>query len=222
MFLSRARRGVYNRFKRMLLFISGNHYVSGSRIFGIGFSKTGTTTLGQCFDILGFYPNAYSPTAPHINLKFLCQEIFEHGNYGPALNAAIRFRTLQDRPWNVWNMYKILDAAFPESKFILTYRDPESWWKSVDQWLNVTHKNNGAKLERYLKQLKVDRVDTDMFISSYLQYNEEVKSYFGNRSDFLIVNFEESDGWVKLCNFLDLPVPDVPFPHAKKQIYDRS
>jgi len=98
-------------------------------------------------------------------------------------------------------MYRILDAAFPESKFILTYRDPENWWKSVDQWLNVTHKNDGARLERYLKHLKVDKFDKDKFISSYLQYNEDVKSYFGDRSELLIVNFEEDDGWGKLCDF---------------------
>lgn len=222
MFLTRARLGVYRRLKRMLLFMSGKHYVPGNKIFGIGFSKTGTTTLGRCFDILGFYPNAYSLTSPHLSLKPLCQEIFEHGNYGPALNAAMKFRTFQDRPWNVWNMYKILDAAFPESKFILTYRDPENWWKSVERWLNVKHKNDGARLERYLKQLKVDKLDKDKFISSYLQYNNDVKLYFGDRTNFLVVNHEEGDGWRKLCNFLDLPVPNTPFPHANKQMYDRD
>ena len=218
MTLIRIKQEIDRYLKRSLLFITRKQYAPGSKIFGVGFSKTGTSTLGECYDILGFYPNAYSLTSPHIDLKPLCREIFKYGNYGPALNAAMRFRTFQDRPWNVLKMYRILDAAFPESKFILTYRDPENWWKSVDHWLNVTNKNNSGKLDRYLKQLKVDSLDKDKFIAGYLQYNNEVKDYFNNRDNFLVVNFEEGDKWEILCDFLNLPVPDTPFPHANKQL----
>nr|XP_039248723.1 uncharacterized protein LOC120326485 [Styela clava] len=33
--------------------------------------------------------------------------------------------------------------------------------------------------------------------------------------DKLLV-FKCSDGWLPLCNFLNLPVPNVPFPHGNK------
>ncbi len=27
------------------------------------------------------------------------------------------------------------------------------------------------------------------------------------------MNFEAGDGWIKLCDFLEHPVPNDPFPH---------
>ena len=28
------------------------------------------------------------------------------------------------------------------------------------------------------------------------------------------MNFEKGDGWNKLCKFLNVPEPDIPFPHV--------
>ena len=56
-------------------------------------------------------------------------------------------------------------------------------------------------------------------IESYLRYNEEVKEYFQNADNLLVINLEKGDGWDKLCRFLDVGVPNIDFPHANQQIY---
>ncbi|MDJ0576763.1 MAG: sulfotransferase [Xenococcaceae cyanobacterium MO_234.B1] len=59
------------------------------------------------------------------------------------------------------------------------------------------------------------------FLDGYARYHEQVKSYFAGRpNDFLIMNICQGNAWEILCNFLDKPCPDVPFPikNAKKNI----
>ena len=222
--MTRALVASYRRFDSRLPLLFRRKALSGGKIFGIGFNKTGTSTLGRCFDTLGYSPNfspKAAPTTFYMSPRPLNRAIYDHGNYGPALQVANSYRAFQDRPWNIWDMYKVLDAAFSDSKFILTYRDPEKWWASVDRWLNIRHKNDHARLDRYLKHLKVDSLDKDKCIASYLQYNEDVKKYFNGKTNLLLVNFEDGDSWEKLCDFLNKPIPDVPFPHINKQTYNR-
>ncbi|MES2497572.1 MAG: sulfotransferase [Pseudomonadota bacterium] len=226
---------------------------SAAKIFGIGFNKTGTSTLGRCFDILGIAPVARpqmlhdsfqsdsfrqffpGPAAPPVVGKYsvdsasdpfgewpyrsICDEIFDHRNQALAIEIATHFRAFHDRPWNVKDLYQTLDHAFPGSFFILTWRDPEAWWRSTERWLGITHPDDHAKLERYYKHLDTDNVDKERFIAGYLAHNADVRRYFGSRTDFLDINFEHGDGWERLCRFLGVPVPDCPFPHENKQRY---
>lgn len=195
--------------------------LTGSRYFGIGFNKTGTTTLGRCFEILGLTPVA-EPRSKYIDFRYLSRSIFERVDFQPALHAADYFRAFQDRPWNIWDMYKHLDQKFAGSYFILTEREPESWWDSVERWVAGAHKHDKAKFLRYLNHLKVDRFDKADFIKAYLQYNDEVKAYFAGRADLLVMNLAAGDGWEKLCPFLGMPVPGQEFPHANKNQVQES
>ena len=87
MFLSRARLGVYRRLKGILLFMSGNQYVSGSRIFGISFSKTGTTI--------------YDAFCPHASLDNLALNEFRK-KPKPEMQSKVRhFKLKAITHWNV-------------------------------------------------------------------------------------------------------------------------
>lgn len=206
------------------------------KVFGIGFNKTGTSTLGKCFEVLGLTPVA-SPQAIHDRyladggpdqdlgplgaypFRTVFDEVCRHRNYELAIGVARDFVTFHDRPWNVADLYQSLDTAFPGSRFILTWREPESWWKSTEHWLNVSHPDDHVKLGYYLRHLHTDRVDRDSFIEGYRAHNAGIRAYFGGRTDFLDINFEDGDGWERLCPFLGLPAPAVPFPHEKRQRY---
>ncbi len=48
-------------------------------------------------------------------------------------------------------------------------------------------------------------------ISSFKRHNQHVIDTCPK--DKLLV-FEVSQGWAPLCEFLDVPIPDVPFPHV--------
>ena len=217
--------------------------IVGPKIVGVGFNKTGTSTLGACFDVLGLGP-VCSPELLHQTYRgregagsppsgnparqqyfdaypwrSICDEILDYGNYGLALHIAAGFRSFHDRPWGIGRLYQLIDVAYPGSQFILTYRDAELWWRSVEHWLTVTHADDRQKFQRYLKHLNVDRLDKDLFIAAYAARNQAIRAYFSGRSNFLPINFEAGDGWQRLCGFLQVPVPAVPLPHANRQNY---
>ena len=61
-----------------------------------------------------------------------------------------------------------------------------------------------------------------IYIERYEQHNREVREYFKDRPDDLLVfRLTEGDGWKKLCTFLGEPVPGTPFPH-KNRITDQE
>ena len=226
------------------------------KVFGIGLSKTGTTTLGTCFEILGLVPCA-RPQAIHDALvgsgpnagtldswaeaanlscpnpdgiagkarfgswphRALVAEVLAYRNYDLVIELARHFRSFEDRPWNIAPLYRLLDEAFPGSRFILTSRDANNWWRSVEQWLTRTHPQDEGKRWRYFRQLDVDRIERNAFIAAYHRYNTEIRQHFSGRPDFLEIDFEQGGGWSELCRFLELPLPNRPFPHENRQFY---
>ena len=44
-----------------------------------------------------------------------------------------------------------------------------------------------------------------------------IESYFRDKSNLLVMNIFEGDGWEKLCEFLDKPIPNIEFPHEHKR-----
>lgn len=151
--------------------------------------------------------------------RAICDEVFDHANYGLALQIASSFRSFKDRPWNTSPLYQVLDKAFPGSRFILTWRDPDTWWRSVDHWLRVSHPEDAAKEQRYRKHFGADPADRVGCVAHYEAHNAEVRDYFAGRDDFLAINFERGEGWAELCPFLGVPIPGAPFPHANRQDY---
>lgn len=226
------------------------------KVFGIGLSKTGTTTLGACFDMLGLVPCAHPQTihdalvgdGPHAGMldrwaeaaemssphpdgiagkarfgiwpwRVMVAEVLAHRNYDLVIELARHFRSFEDRPWNIAPLYRLLDEAFPGSRFILTSRSVDSWWRSVERWLTRTHSEDEEKRWRYFRHLELDRIERDAFVSAYNRHNSEIRHYFAGRSDFLEIDFEQGGGWAELCAFLELPLPNQPFPHKNRQSY---
>lgn len=185
------------------------------RVFCIGMNKTGTSTMKHCFEQLNLSPIA-APKTYTKEVRKKINHFYDHKSYHEMLELAEHYQAFEDRPWNMWSMYRHLHERFPDSKFILTVRDPESWWRSTEHWVTVA---KPEVLKRYQLHLRVHQPSKESMIESYLRYNQEVEEYFRGTGQLLVVNLEQGDGWDKLCNFLDLPVPKSEFPHANRQKY---
>ncbi len=183
------------------------------RVFCVGLNKTGTTSIKRCFTVLGIQPIA--PSAKH-DWRVL-RAVFDRNDYGPALRLAEKYRAFEDRPWNVWQMYRKLDERFPGSRFILTKRDPERWWGSVERWLSYTKPRMATV---YRQHLAAKNLLMGSMIEAYERYNCEVTEYFSGRDDLLVMELEKEQGWERICRFLGRAVPPVEFPHANRQYYD--
>ena len=190
--------------------------MSSGKIFCVGFNKTGTTTIKRCFKILQL--GQIAPTRGK-DLRPINLQIFNYHNYEPALQLAEQYTCFEDRPWNIWKMYQLLDKRFPNSRFILTIRNSENWWKSVERWISVTKPWMAC---RYREHLGSKNLLKENMIAAYEQYNQEVLSYFQGKNKLLVINLEEGLGWEPICKFFEQTIPDVPFPHANKQSYDQK
>ena len=185
------------------------------KVFCIGLNKTGTSSMKGCFQALGLGPVS-SPKLPARKGTHFLADITYRNDYRAALSYARRYRSFEDRPWNVWEMYRQLDQAFPGSLYILTVREPEEWWRSVAHWLTCVKPH---MVDSYCRHLKASQFDRTAFLDGYLAYNHEVREYFRGRSDFLEMDITGGDTWDRLCPFLGLQIPDVPFPHLNRQEY---
>lgn len=184
-----------------------------NKIFGIGWAKTGTTTLGKCFEILGFN---------HQTQKLSLVNDIAEGDLSRILALAKEKDTFEDWPWII--LYKELDEAFPDSRFVLTKRDSGKWIKS---YYNMLRSQGEASEEmnqkrRTLYGLPFPNVSEEQLIERYEKHNEEVLSYFRDRPDaLLVVDWGEGHGWKELCEFLGKDIPNQPFPHANRGNYNK-
>ncbi len=185
-----------------------------NKVFGIGWAKTGTTTLGQCFNELGF---------KHKSQDLELVKYIKTGDLSKILEIAKNNETFEDWPWII--LYKELDEAFPGSRFVLTKRDPKKW---VLSYKNMLSKQDEAseelnEIRRILYGLPFPNVTEEQLIQRYERHTREVEQYFSDRKDdLLIVNWAENAGWEELCNFLGKDIPNIPFPHSNKGDYTKK
>lgn len=188
-----------------------------NKIFGIGFHKTGTSSLGRALQILG-YKNCHG--AGHIR-NFIGHDNMmrklKKGDLDDIWIVADQFDSFQDNPWQI--IFQCADKKYSNSKFILTVRDPDSWYKSV-----VNHfKNTETDFRKWVYgEENGSPVGNKMeYIRRYEKHNEDAVNYFQNRKDDLLVMDLEKciNPWESICEFLNQPLPQVPFPYVNKGNY---
>jgi hypothetical protein len=173
------------------------------KVFEVGVAKTGTSSLARAYAILDLTHVGWTPK--------LYYEV-KAGKFESALEFAEKFQAFEDAPWHDFDLYKRLDKRFPYSKFILLERDDESWIKSMENHFSE-HKNCNNIDNRYL--IKNFHEKKQLILDYKTKRYKEVKKYFRNRpEDLLVMNICTGEGWEKLCPFLELPIPNVIFPHA--------
>ena len=175
-----------------------------SKVFCIGLNKTGTTTLWQCGQILGFRCVGCR--------RDLLADLILRRDIRPLLAVAREHEFFSDWPWPL--AYRYLDNCFPGSKFILSTRITDRvWLLSLKRHSMNTHPFRNCRKLAY--GYHFPHMHGDSHIAFYQRHNDEVREFFkGRPNQFLEVCWERGDDWSKLCNFLDLPVPNVPFPHS--------
>lgn len=177
------------------------------KVFGIGCPRTGTTTLGDCFTILGFNGTSFN--------ELLFHQVLE-GNVRGSIEHAEDFDAFDDLPWCF--LYRELDYAFPGSKFILTVRrNTRVWLKSYRRHHAMEHDAlltaDGARASYRTHEYPIWPAGA----KGYEEHNAAVMSYFRDRPESLLtVCWERGAGWNELAEFLGGPVPDVPFPHSNR------
>lgn len=178
-----------------------------TKIFGIGLNKTATYSLSKALNLLGFNSLHYrSPKHKKLIAKIM---IDNKANGRRPLHGLDRYDAFTDFfTQSTTGIYTVLDEAYPDSQFILTVRDLDSWLSSRENHV-IANQNNPDYEGGWLT------IDKDAWIDEWHNHNRKVKEYFKNRArDLLVIHICKGEGWSQLCPFLGVPIPpDRPFPH---------
>jgi len=186
------------------------------KIFGIGFYKTGTTSLAVALETIGYsVVDGESTLRPGYGDEGRTLiEYIENGNYRfPIIEQHDAFT---DAPYCfVWRQ---LDREFPNSKFVLTVRDEDEWISSVLRF----YSGRPVQLIRdYFFRSCGDPTRSvecrDEWLNRYKQHNREVLAYFEDRpNDLLVMDLSKGDSWSTLATYLGQKIPTGQFPHANR------
>ena len=168
--------------------MSGTHT---GKVFGIGLSRTGTVTLTVVLKILGY--DAIHAPLPVFLREGLAETIKKHDAFTDS---------------EVAYQYKELDELFPNSKFILTIRPIWLWLRSYETFFLRDDPIHETWYELMFKLYGSRTFDEEKFRVGYIKHNKEVKEYFKDRpDDLLVIEFGKVDEWIEICKFLNKPIP---------------
>ncbi len=176
-----------------------------TKVFCIGFHKTGTNSIGEALAILGYRVcGVRHDLIPAVkasdDLKLM--EVID------------TYEAFKDNPWPI--LFKKLDVLYPGSKFILTLRDETSWIHSVVNHFGTTP----SDMISLIYGMPFPKENESLFIQRLRSHNDEVVQHFADRpQDLLTLHLDEPKPWEKICEFLEAPIPDVTFPHVNKGAY---
>jgi hypothetical protein len=201
-----------------------------TKVFCIGQNKTGTTSLKHAFIDFGF----------RVNDQRIAESLIDdylNGNFKTIISYCRYYDFFQDIPFSCLNTFKELDAAYPNSKFILTIRDSDDqWYKSLTKFHAKLLGNGNIPTSDILKNhpyrykgwfykavidyygtSQEDPYDEKLLKLMYHRHNMAALKHFENRpSDFLVLNLAEKGSYLKLCEFLQLEPLYQEFPWKNK------
>ena len=175
-----------------------------NKVFCIGFQKTGTTSMNSALTYLG-----YSVLSTRMDLVYKAIT----GNLKPIMNIIEKYDAVEDTPFPI--LYKELDKEFPDAKFILTVRDSNKWITSL-----ISHFKDGyTTMREFLYGSGYVKGNEENCIKVFEQHNKDVQEYFKDRQDkLLVLEIGDPESWKKIGEFLNEPIPDIPFPFKNRAI----
>lgn len=202
------------------------------KVIGAGLPRTATLTQKVALEMLGMKPCYHMVNVLRdLDLVPTWIEAFEGNADWDEIFSG--FDATVDWPGAFF--YEELMEAYPEAKILLSTRDGEAWERSMTDTIwglfygdMLIHDLSAAwgrvdpKWAAYISLMKGMWSKSGLLASEHEgpglgtmavamdRYNESVKRTVP--ADRLLV-WSPKDGWAPLCEFLEVPVPDVPVPH---------
>ncbi len=206
-------------------------------VIGAGFPRTGTSSMKVALQILGFDECYHMKNLLIDPYKLPLWNELESKGTTDFEKLFDGFQASVDIPGYLY--YKLLMDKYPDAKVILTTRNFDKWYDSINATLmKAVYPNIGLKLKIIRKALSrpsvfqskkcVDMVKRTFFEMQFQKkfadkdhsrtlfdaHHAEVISHVPE--DRLLI-YEPGQGWEPLCNFLELPTPKESYPHLNKK-----
>jgi hypothetical protein len=192
------------------------------KILGAGFGRTGTNSLRVALGYLG-YNTCYhmfevkeNPEHVHFWNQAYVEDNADWECFFKSYHAAV--------DWPAAAFWKQITSAFPQVKIIVTVRDPDEWYESVSQTIfkTMTHWEHFKNIETQRRLKMAKRIILDGIFSGqygdkahclaiYQHHIEKVRETIPPGK---FLEYNVSEGWDTLCEFLNKDSPDISFPHT--------
>ncbi|KAI9204924.1 uncharacterized protein BJ171DRAFT_504095 [Polychytrium aggregatum] len=137
------------------------------------------------------------------------------------------------------DFYKDLMVRYPDAKIILTVRDPEKWYKSASDTIFAVpvppfyfhlfpfcYLPGISTMVSFRRMLSLVMYAPDATFKGAHKDKEAIKRVFSEHIESVkqhvppskLLVFSVSEGWEPLCKFLEVPVPNVPFPRVNDTV----
>lgn len=189
------------------------------QIIGAGLGRTGTASTKIALEKLGFnkcYHMGEVIADPDRMAGWL-----EAARGNPNWDAIFKgYAACVDYPAAAF--WRPLAEHYPDAKVLLNVRPAEKWFESVNETIlnpEWCEAGRGTPHFEFLDEtiyVTMDRRmhDREHMIEHFNRHVAEVKATIP--ADRLLV-FDVKDGWAPLCAFLNVPVPDEPFPRVNSR-----
>ncbi len=204
------------------------------KVIGAGLPRTATTTQAIAFEKLGFAP------CYHMRDVFMDMErgleLWDAVVRGEPDWEAIFGDAQSTCDWPGARYYKELLDYYPDSKVVLSVREPEGWVRSMRETIwaiyfgdSVMHHLCQARAvldplwRKFMEEMVCMTWDEHSLGPPEATYDDAGLAAAMNRwnervqrdvpADRLLV-WEPRQGWEPLCDFLEVPVPDEPLPNT--------
>lgn len=193
------------------------------RVIGAGVGRTGTYSLRVALERLGFGPcHHMEEVATNMPVQL---PLWQAALRGEADWEAIYDGYASAVDWPTARFYRELNAVYPDARFILGDRSPDSWAASFSQTIYklLAERDKAPEVLHEWLEMTVELtaqngmplgLDTAGLEAAYTAHVEAVKAEIP--ASRLLV-YQVRDGWEPLCTFLDVPQPDEPFPRTNNR-----
>lgn len=191
-------------------------------VVGAGFGRTGTASLKIALERLGCGPCHHMSEVRSKPGQVEHWEAIAAGRPADWNAVFDGFRSSVD--WPSARYWRELAAFYPDSKVLLSVRPAERWWTSFSATIKTLLDHEAppdepqiARLRAMARQVILDGSlrgashDRETAIAAFDAHTAEVRASVP--ADRLLV-FDVAEGWEPLCRFLQVPVPDEPFPRT--------
>jgi hypothetical protein len=175
------------------------------KVFGIGLSRTGTTSLASALSILGI--DAAHWTNPLTHQILSDADFFM---FGACTDCSVSAE------------FEKLYYLYPNAQFVYTARDVDAWAQSFwEHHRRVSWAGDMASFREAFSQrpfpdaaVEFALYTTDDVRESYRAFEQRVRGFFSGKpkGKLLELDISAGQGWPELCAFLGRPVPETPFP----------
>jgi hypothetical protein len=191
------------------------------KVVGAGFGRTGTLSLKVALERIGFGPCYHMvevfPRPEHVAMwhRLAFEQSMDWDEIFRGFGATV--------DWPAARWWREIAAHFPDAKVLLSVRDPEAWYKSVTDTIYQPMKSPAPdgvpELVRLQSEMARKAILGETFdnrfedkahaIEVFQKHNQAVRDTIDPTR---LLVFDVREGWGPLCRFLEVPVPDEPFP----------